>query len=122
MQKKKEILSVFFSGTLAYVLALILKNLFHISRPFLILPGVQPLFNKTTFSIPSEHAIFFSALALSLFFLHKKAGYIFMFFALLIGIARIIAGVHFPIDILGGFILGGIVAYFVKMYRILVSL
>ena len=39
-----------------------------------------------------------------------------MFFALLIGVARIIAGVHFPIDILGGFIIGFIVAYFIKKF------
>ena len=31
-----------------------------------------------------------------------------------LGLARIIAGVHFPIDILGGFIIGALVAYFVK--------
>jgi membrane-associated phospholipid phosphatase len=34
-----------------------------------------------------------------------------MFFALLIGVARVIAGVHFPIDILGGFCIGFLVAY-----------
>ena len=33
-----------------------------------------------------------------------------MFFALIIGIARIMAGVHFPIDILGGFVLGSLIA------------
>jgi len=38
-----------------------------------------------------------------------------MFFAFLIGIARIIAGVHFPIDILGGFILGAGIAYLIKL-------
>jgi len=40
-----------------------------------------------------------------------------MFFALLIGIARIIAGVHFPVDILGGFILGILTAYLVKYFH-----
>ena len=37
-----------------------------------------------------------------------------MFFAFLIGLVRIMAGIHFPIDILGGFILGTLTAYFVK--------
>ena len=37
-----------------------------------------------------------------------------MFFALLIGLARIMAGVHFPIDILGGFIIGSLIAFLVK--------
>jgi len=40
-----------------------------------------------------------------------------MFFALLIGLARIVAGVHFPLDILGGFALGIAVAFLVKKYK-----
>lgn len=116
LEKKKEIFIIFFSCGSAWIASLILKSLFHVSRPFLILPDVYPLFVKNTFSFPSEHAMFFSALAFSIFFLHKKAGYVFMFFALIIGLARIVAGVHFPVDILGGFILGGIVAYLVAYF------
>jgi len=115
LQKKKEILLVFFSGGLAWVLAAILKFFIHTPRPFSLFPQVQALFSETTsFAFPSGHATFFFALAVSIFFYHKKVGYLFMFFALLIGIARIVAGVHFPIDILGGFILGALVAYFIK--------
>jgi membrane-associated phospholipid phosphatase len=36
---------------------------------------------------------------------------------LLIGVARIIAGVHFPIDILGGFCLGFLVAYLFNKFE-----
>jgi membrane-associated phospholipid phosphatase len=60
------------------------------------------------------------ALAFALYFNHKKvglpaqAGYWFIFFALLIGVARIMAGVHFPIDILGGFVLGFLIAFLLK--------
>jgi len=114
LEKKKEILVVFFSSFLAYFLASILKILFHTTRPFLVLPNANALFNESSFAFPSGHAAFFSALAFSIFFLHKKAGYVFIFFALLIGLARIMAGVHFPIDILGGFVLGFLVAYFMK--------
>jgi len=114
LKKKKEILLVFFSGFLAYFISVILKILLHTPRPFLALPNIQALFTESGFAFPSGHATFFSALAFSIFFLHKKAGYVFMFFALLIGLARIIAGVHFPVDILGGFVLGAGVAYFVK--------
>jgi len=111
LEKKKEILMVFVSCFSGYLLALALKLFFHASRPFLSLPDIEPLFIKTTYSFPSEHATFFMALAISIYFLHKKAGYWFIFFALTIGIARIVAGVHFPLDILGGFALGGMVSY-----------
>src|SRR3989339_578089 len=111
MEKKKEILMVFFSSFLAYLISELLKILLHTPRPFLALANVQALFSESSFAFPSGHATFFSALVFSIFFLHKKAGYVFMFLSLIIGLARITAGVHFPVDILGGFILGGLVAY-----------
>lgn len=110
----KEIISVFFSGGLAWVISKILKFLIHTQRPFDVFPQVSSLFTETGYAFPSGHAAFFIALAISIFLLHKKAGYTFMFFALIICLARIIAGVHFPVDILGGFLLGALVAYFVK--------
>ncbi len=114
VQKWKEIILVFFSGALAWFLAYGLKYLFHTGRPFDVLPKVVSLFPETGYAFPSGHATFFMALAFALFFNHKKVGYIFILFAFFIGIARIIAGVHFPIDILGGFILGFAIAFFLK--------
>ena len=114
LEKKKEILSSFLTGILAWILAHILKFLFSTIRPFEAFPQIQSLIRESGFSFPSGHAAFFMALAVSIFFFHKKAGYWFMFFALIIGVARIVVGVHFPIDILGGFILGALIAYFIK--------
>ncbi len=110
----KEIIFIFFAGGLAVFLDLILKYIIHAPRPFLALTDVYALFPETGYAFPSGHATFFSALAVSLFFLDKKVGYVFMFFAFLIGLARIIAGVHFPIDILSGFVLGALIAIFVN--------
>jgi undecaprenyl-diphosphatase len=93
-------------------------------RPFIALPDVHLLINKTGLdSFPSGHATFFAALAISIYFYHtkgpeqlvpsgvegsrgKKLGLILGFFALLIGLARIIGGAHFPVDIFGGYLLG----------------
>lgn len=114
-QRWKEIVLVFFSGIFAWGISQGLKIFFHTERPYRILENVVPLLNKIDFAFPSGHATFFMALGVAIFLSHKKAGYLFIFFALLIGIARIIAGVHFPGDILGGFILGAIIAYFVRV-------
>jgi membrane-associated phospholipid phosphatase len=113
-EKKKEILKVFIASFSAYFLSVVLKFLIHTPRPPLALQNVTSLFIENGYAFPSGHTTFFTALAFSIYFLHKKAGYVFMIFALLIGLARITAGVHFPIDILGGFVLGAIVAYFIK--------
>lgn len=114
MQRWKEICLAFFSGAFAWFLASILKLYIHTSRPFDLFPNIVPLFSKTGFAFPSGHATFFMALAFSIFFSHKKAGYYFIFFAFIIGISRIIAGVHFPVDILGGFVLGFLIAFLFK--------
>ena len=113
-QRWKEIVLVFFSGIFSWCISQVLKLLIHTSRPVVEFQNVVTLIQKNDFSFPSGHATFYMALAFAIFFSHKKAGYVFILFALLIGIARIIAGVHFPIDILGGFILGILTAYLVR--------
>ena len=96
---------------IAFVAATVLKEIIHLDRSFTQLETVLPLFNPNQeYSFPSTHTAIFSALAFSIFFINKKIGYIFIFFALLIGLARIVAGVHFPYDILGGFVLGAALA------------
>jgi membrane-associated phospholipid phosphatase len=114
-QKWKEIVLVFFSGIFAWSIATVLKIIFHTPRPYLTLENVVPLLDKTDFSFPSGHATFFMALGVAIFLSHKKAGYYFIIFALIIGIARIIAGVHFPVDIFVGFVLGALIAYLVRV-------
>jgi len=120
-----DFLIIFGPAFVAFLFATILKEIIQTDRSFVQFNKITPLFNPNQeYSFPSTHATIFSALAFNIFFVNKKVGlptqtgYVFMFFALLIGLARIIAGVHFPIDIFGGFILGGIVsytfAYFIK--------
>ncbi|MFA6520448.1 MAG: phosphatase PAP2 family protein [Candidatus Paceibacterota bacterium] len=113
LQKKKEIIPVFFASILAWIFSQILKYIIQSPRPFDLFTQVQSIFPETGYAFPSGHATFFMALAVALFLNHKKTGYIFMTFALIIGLARITGGVHFPIDILGGFVLGGAVSYLV---------
>ncbi len=115
-QKWREVVLVFFSGIIAWCVATILKFVFHTNRPYLALQGIEPLISKTDYSFPSGHATFFMALGVAIYLSHKKAGYIFILLALLIGLARISSGVHFPVDILGGFILGGLVVLGIQYY------
>ncbi len=51
----------------------------------------------------------FAALASALYFYHKKIALWYAIGALLIGLSRITVGIHWPLDILAGYILGGII-------------
>lgn len=57
-------------------------------------------------SFPSRHASFMSIIAFSYLYYKSKWSFLFLFLMLLVDISRIYVGVHYPIDILGGFIVG----------------
>ncbi len=111
-QRIKGLGVVALSTGIAWITALILKAIFQTPRPYLALENVTLLFTYGGHdSFPSGHATVFSALAVALFIYNKKIGIAFGFFAILIGLSRIIVGIHFPFDILVGYLLGGIIAW-----------
>lgn len=74
---------------------------------------VAQLVSENKWSFPSRHMTFFFAISTALYFYNKRWGVVFLIAALLIGIARVIAGVHYPLDILGGAVIGVITSYLV---------
>ena len=88
----------------------IIRFFYHRPRPFLT-HDVHQLVIENAWSFPSGHAAFFFAMAMALYFYNKKWGIGFFFAAIVMNISRIIAGVHYPSDIIGGMIIGVLVAY-----------
>lgn len=75
-------------------------------RPFEVSNIVPIIPHDLGYSFPSGHATFFFALGMSIFLYDRRWGTFFLVAAVLMGIARIIAGVHWPSDIIGGAIIG----------------
>lgn len=57
-------------------------------------------------SFPSAHASFFFGISTALFFYNKKIGTLFFIASFLISFGRVLGGIHWPYDILGGFLVG----------------
>lgn len=110
--EKRDMLWVAVLSTVAArgVLTPVVRYFWHRPRPF-ALWQVYQLVPESGYSFPSGHAIFFFALGAALYLYNKKWGVWFFAVSFLMGIARIIAGVHYPSDILGGMVLGVITAY-----------
>lgn len=113
---KKQHRLMLLSALAAFVLATILgrlAGLLHYNeQPFHVLEGANQLVGHAIDnSFPSDHTMLFFAVCSS-FFLYRAAGrYGWMLLALAVGIARIMAGVHYPLDVLVGALCGMIGAF-----------
>lgn len=106
--KKRYHRAVFVAAAVggAALLSLLLKLVFERERPDLW--GV--LITETSFSFPSGHAMASSALALTIVALAWKTRwryaiiFVACLYGLVIGFSRLYLGVHFPTDVIGGWI------------------
>ncbi len=116
---KHEFFDACWSLGLAFLLAVILGELFGRVRPFVAFPDVAqvlvpPPLSDTSF--PSRHSAIAFAAA---YFLHRHAkgpvvviGWIL---AVLVALGRVLVGVHYPSDVLAGALVGMLAVYLVDL-------
>ena len=112
-------LTVFFSVALSTLVARfgvteLIRLFYQRPRPNLS-HTVRPLVSEFEWSFPSGHAVFFFALGVAVSLYDPWWGGGFIGAATLVGVSRIAAGVHYPSDIVGGAVIGALVAYVIVM-------
>lgn len=110
----RDIVVVLSAAIAAWAFARVFQYFYISPRPFMALLDANVLFENGSGldSFPSGHATFFAALASAVFFYHRGLGVLYFLGAFLIGVARVMAGVHWPFDILAGLSLGAFVGAF----------
>lgn len=94
----------------------LIRIFFYRSRPFV--EGIVNQLvshNPLEASFPSGHAVAMFAMAFSVLFFNARWGIFYIVLALISSISRVIVGVHFPMDILGGLLVGFLSAFIVKL-------
>jgi undecaprenyl-diphosphatase len=90
------------------VLVKIAASLHQDARPF-VRDGVHPYFGHSTDNgFPSDHTTYSALLAFLVLHYSRKLGIGLMIISLLIGSARVAAGVHHGQDIIAGFLIGAV--------------
>ena len=112
---RREALKAFFMIASVFVVYAILNQFLpERPRPETIVPGIAPLIDHTPDnSFPSGHAAFSAAamVAVAVIFERRWLTILVGFIGLDMCVVRVMAGIHYPSDIIAGWIIGMMVAY-----------
>ena len=90
------------SFLIAFLAAWVAGHFYYDTRPFVV-ENVQPIiYHPTDNGFPSDHVLYAMVTAAVVFAYHRKLGLFLGILGILIGIARVAAKVHHPVDIIGG--------------------
>ena len=97
---------------LSLVLGALLGHFYVVSRPFVVDPDVHPLISHSPdASFPSDHALAAFALAGALLRWQTSGGVIALALACAVSFARVVAGLHWPTDVIAGAFIGIVGGY-----------
>jgi len=103
---RQAALSSLITGLLALLFNLIISTIWFRPRPFVTLHTMPLISHSADASFPSDHTAGSMGLAGGTYLYRERLGVFFGIFSILIGFARVYVGVHYPSDVLGGFIVG----------------
>jgi len=110
---KKQILKAFIFTSIAILISQCISHVYYHPRPFVMEVGRTLIYHAPNGSFPSDHMFIFSSIAFSyLFSAQRKLGIFLLIMAWLVAWSRVYLGVHFPLDMLGAFLLAFALNFF----------
>ncbi len=110
-EERREAFSCLICAVLAVVISMVilyfLNSAFFRPRPFTSRSVTLLFYNNTDSAFPSNAATLSFALAFSVLFFRRSVGAVMLALAAFQGFGRVMVGVHYPLDIIGGALLGG---------------
>lgn len=105
MRRKKFLLLSIFVLPLSYIIARIVSLFYYNPRPFIsehIIPLIHHIADN---GFPSDHALLTGTLAAIVTVFDKRIGAILWATAIIVGVARVFAGIHHVVDIVGSYVI-----------------
>lgn len=102
----------FYAAVIGYCAEELIGFIWFRPRPFTVLDHAARLIEKSPHlkSFPSGHATVAFALAFAILLRNKRWGWTLVALAAFVGVSRVVVGVHYPSDIFGGLVVGGLSA------------
>lgn len=99
--KLKALYLAVISAILAVIITLLSSHFIYDPRPFVV-DQVKPLIPHTADNgFPSDHTLVAALASMLIFVFNKKEGSLILILSIFVGVSRVLAEVHNPVDIIG---------------------
>lgn len=115
IKERKALLLIIFGLPISILIIVVIHQFYFEPRPFVtfnFLPIVSEVANSASF--PSRHTTIAAVIAFAYTYFKSKWASLFLFLMLWVGISRIFVGVHYPLDVIGGFLVS-IISLFISI-------
>jgi len=106
VSRDERLLPFLIGPALSLLFVSLVRRFFKRKRPFETMDIEPFVSHEIGGSFPSKHTSSAFVIAASILFINPLVGWIALALALLTGISRIMVGVHYPLDIFGGMVIG----------------
>jgi len=111
IEARRGAVSAAFALAIGLLVAHFLSGAVDRSRPFVSHPDIHLLISHgKDAGFPSDHATGAFAIAVALLLRNRLAGTVALVLGVLIAVARVVVGAHYPTDVIGGAVLGAAIA------------
>lgn len=111
---KRAFLLIILGAPIAILLIKVIHIFYFEPRPFVTYNITQLIHEQADAAFPSRHATIISVIAMAFTYYKSKWTPFFLLVMVWIGLSRIFVGVHYPLDVLGGF-LTGVISLFIAL-------
>ena len=117
-ERERLVIYAVSAALIGLALSQVIGHLWFRDRPYVSHPSTMLLTPSGDPSFPSDHAVGAFGLAMPFVFARKRLGWLLLALALLVSLARVAAGTHYPSDVLGGAMVGTVAAGIVWSARL----
>ena len=106
----------FFTLPLSFILSRVVSYLYFNPRPFVSHDFDPLIFHVADNGFPSDHMLLVSVISMIVYTFNKPIGIGLIVLSVLVGLGRVLSGVHHLLDILGSFVIAVSVVYLVHLF------